>query len=395
MPEETRAELSRLSGRYLLVGCHQRQAGYRGGGAGRRSTACSYVGNHGLELSPRRPSSRGPSRASARRRGSVAVEDKGLTLSFHYRNSPRTSRRRRRCSSGVATRALEAGLEARWGRKVLEVRPRVGRGQGNRRAGAALVDAEPTLALYAGDDTTDLDAFRGLADAGLEAAVRVAVASAEVDRPRSLADADLVVDGPRDCSPCCGALMGFVDEAVLGPARARYGEPQALVLEQPVTRAELDLVVASGRHGRRHDFTFFVFNGERLALIRKPHFLPGVWRPPSGGIRQGEPLEDGIAREAREELGTEIALGRYLVRTEVRFTCGDEAIEWRTHVFTATTTAEELVPTDTVEIAAARWGTVEELAGPIRAAALATGRGLWRYRVALHDAAIAALRERP
>ena len=94
-----------------------------------------------------------------------------------------------------------------------------------------------------------------------------------------------------------------------------------------------------------------------------------------------------------EELGTEIVLRRYIVRTEVRFTCGDEAIGWRTHVFTATTAAEDLVPTDTIEIAAARWGTVEELAGPIRAAALATGRGLWRYRVALHDAAIAALGE--
>jgi 8-oxo-dGTP pyrophosphatase MutT (NUDIX family) len=187
--------------------------------------------------------------------------------------------------------------------------------------------------------------------------------------------------------------MGFVDEALLAPARARYGEPQALVLEQPVSQAELDLVVASGRYGRRHDFTFFVFNGERLALIRKPHFLPGVWRPPSGGIRQGEPLERGIAREAREELGVEIALERYLLRTEVRFTHGGDAIDWRTHVFSATTAAEELVPTDTIEIAAARWGTLDELAGPIRAAGLATGRGLWQYRVALHDAALAALHD--
>ena len=187
--------------------------------------------------------------------------------------------------------------------------------------------------------------------------------------------------------------MGFVDEAVLAPVRARYVEPQLLRLVQPVDRAELDLVVASGRHGRRHDMTFFAFNGQRLALIRKPHFLPGIWRPPSGGIRPGERLEVGVGREAMEELGAEITLERYLVRTEVRFTCGADEIEWRTHVFSATTEATELVPMDTVEIAAARWGSVEELAGPIRAAALATGRGLWEYRVALHDAAIAALSE--
>jgi len=48
-------------------------------------------------------------------------------------------------------------------------------------------------ALYAGDDTTDLDAFRGLD--GLELAVRVAVASAE--GPEELVEAaDLVVDSP-------------------------------------------------------------------------------------------------------------------------------------------------------------------------------------------------------
>ena len=35
--------------------------------------------------------------------------------------------------------------------------------------------------------------------------------------------------------------------------------------------------------------------------------------------------------------------------------------------------------------------TRNELLGPIRARLLATGRALWRYRVALHDAAVAAL----
>jgi trehalose 6-phosphate phosphatase len=48
-------------------------------------------------------------------------------------------------------------------------------------------------ALYAGDDTTDLDAFAGLD--GLDLAVRVAVASAE--GPAALREAaDIVVDGP-------------------------------------------------------------------------------------------------------------------------------------------------------------------------------------------------------
>ena len=37
----------------------------------------------------------------------------------------------------------------------------------------------------------------------------------------------------------------------------------------------------------------------------------------------------------------------------------------------------------------------EELAGPLRDTLLATGRAFWRYRVALHDAALAAMAARP
>ena len=66
-------------------------------------------------------------------------------------------------------------------------------------------------------------------------------------------------------------------------------------------------------------------------------------------------------------------------------------IEWRTHVFSARTEELELDPIDTHEIKAARWGSAAELAGPIRARLLETARALWRYRVALHDAALAAL----
>ena len=57
----------------------------------------------------------------------------------------------------------------------------------------------------------------------------------------------------------------------------------------------------------------------------------------------------------------------------------------------AETAAEELAPDDPGEIAAARWGTLDELAGPLRERLLATGRAFWRYRVALHDAALSAL----
>jgi ADP-ribose pyrophosphatase YjhB (NUDIX family) len=180
-----------------------------------------------------------------------------------------------------------------------------------------------------------------------------------------------------------------VDEAVLARVRERYGDPTPLSWSGEVSSQELDLVTYSP--GRRHDVTLFVFNGERLALIRKPHFLPGLWRTPGGGVKRGEDFIAGVRREALEEIGAEIALERYLLHARATFRLGDSVEPWNTHVFSATTGAERLEPGDTAEIAAARWGTAEELAGPIRERLLATERTLWRYRVALHDAALKAL----
>jgi ADP-ribose pyrophosphatase YjhB (NUDIX family) len=179
-----------------------------------------------------------------------------------------------------------------------------------------------------------------------------------------------------------------VDEAVIARVREELGEPMALEWEGEVSDAELAMILHSPT--RRHDVTLFVFNGERLALIRKPHFTEGIWRTPGGGVKPDEDFVAGILREGREELGAEIDLERYLVRARAIFRFKDEAVPWQTHVFSATTSAEVLAPLDTHEIAEARWGTAAELTGPIRARLLATGRTLWRYRAALHDAALEA-----
>jgi ADP-ribose pyrophosphatase YjhB (NUDIX family) len=182
-----------------------------------------------------------------------------------------------------------------------------------------------------------------------------------------------------------------VDETVLARVRKRFGEPAALEWEGDVSDPELAMITYNP--SRRHDVTLFVFNGDRLALIRKPHFPEGIWRTPGGGVKPDEGFEAGVRREAREELGVDVELDRYLVRTQAVFRFANEAVPWQTHVFSATTSADELAPLDTEEIAEARWGTAAELAGPIRERLLATGRALWRYRVALHDAALAVLAE--
>ena len=151
------------------------------------------------------------------------------------------------------------------------------------------------------------------------------------------------------------------------------------------------LRLATYNPDRTHDVTLFITNGDRLALIRKPHFDEGIWRPPGGGIHPGEDVADGIVREALEETGLTVAPGRYLVLVEAVFRHAGVELAWRTHVVHATTAGEEPAPRDLEEIEAARWGTLEELAGPLRDRLLATGRAFWRYRVALHDAARDAL----
>jgi ADP-ribose pyrophosphatase YjhB (NUDIX family) len=177
---------------------------------------------------------------------------------------------------------------------------------------------------------------------------------------------------------------------VLAPLQERYGEPRPLRWDGEVSEQEFRLAGSSPE--RRHDVTFFVFDpGGRLALIQKPSYPEGVWRPPGGGVRPGEEFERGVQREAHEELGVHIELERFLVSTEATFHGPGGTIEWRTHVFSARTGEELLDPVDTHEISAARWGSAEELAGPIRARLLETGRALWRYRVALHDAALEQL----
>ena len=193
VPAATRAQLERLADRYALVACVSGRAGEDA----RRLVgveAIVYVGNHGLELDPR-AQELAAAIARFRDRVGLPVEDKGLSLSYHYREARDEAAARRRLEE-VVDRAEAEGLDARWGRKVLEVRPPVTADKGTA-VRTLLERSGAERGLYAGDDTTDLDAFAGLAAAGLEHAVRVAVASEE--GPAALREAaDLVVAGPEE-----------------------------------------------------------------------------------------------------------------------------------------------------------------------------------------------------
>jgi trehalose 6-phosphate phosphatase len=191
VPEETRAELRRLVGRYALVGF----VSGRTGEEARRLVDVEdavYVGVHGLELAPGADAWRSPLQPFAQLDWPW-LEDKGITVAFHWREAPDEEAARAELEA-VAERAHAAGLEAHWGRKVLELRPPLDADKGTAVL-TLLGERGLQRAFYAGDDSTDLDAFRGLD--GLEVAVRVAVVSGEAP-PGLVEAADVVVDSPAE-----------------------------------------------------------------------------------------------------------------------------------------------------------------------------------------------------
>ena len=187
VPEETQAELRRLATRYALVACISGRAG----ADAERVVGVPdvvYVGNHGLERSSEAPAWATRLRAFLQGVDWPVLEDKGLTAALHYRGIADEPSALVRLEQ-IAAAARSEGFRTRFGRKVLEILPPIAANKGTA-VRALLAERGLDRALYAGDDTTDLDGFRALD--GLELAVRVAVASAE--GPQELrVEADIVL----------------------------------------------------------------------------------------------------------------------------------------------------------------------------------------------------------
>jgi trehalose 6-phosphate phosphatase len=220
-----RETLEALRGRYRLVGFIsgrgladlERIVGLPG---------CAYAGNHGMELhapgeAPRLAAEVEPHlpavRAFAERFGperlapwGVSLEDKGATLSLHYRRAPDPEAARAALEREVVPAARAAGLSTHGGRMVLEVRPKAPVDKGTA-ARALLEGTGARAALYVGDDRTDADAWRALRELAregrLDRAAAVVVSSPELD-PRVGAQADAAVAGPEGALAMLRALAG-------------------------------------------------------------------------------------------------------------------------------------------------------------------------------------------
>jgi trehalose 6-phosphate phosphatase len=224
VPQRTQQLLAQVANRYGVVACV----------SGRRASEAramvsvgtiSYLGSHGAELlragwtqpvlepgveeHVRRIHEFGREADTPDlRRRRVRLEDKGAIVAFHWRGAP-DEEAARAAIDAIAAKAQEAGLRTHWGRKVLEVRPpvRIDKGAGIL---SFLEDTDVEAAMYAGDDTTDLDAFRALTELAGEGklahAVRVGVRSEEGPSEIS-GEADIVVDGTRGVQELLGALV--------------------------------------------------------------------------------------------------------------------------------------------------------------------------------------------
>jgi trehalose-phosphatase len=213
VPSRTSELLRALNQRFGLVGCISGRQALEA----RRLVGVdeiAYAGNHGLELllpgesEPRLdPALSGVERLAADfiaalDAGELAaagfrLEDKGPIQSLHWRGA-KDERAAEARAHEIAAEAGRAELEPRWGRKVLELRP-LGGGGKDAAVAALLAGEDIAAAAFAGDDRTDLDAFRRLRElreqGQLGSALCVGVISPEAP-PELTEECDLAVDGP-------------------------------------------------------------------------------------------------------------------------------------------------------------------------------------------------------
>jgi trehalose 6-phosphate phosphatase len=224
VPEGTRQLLIQIARKYGVVAC---VSGRRASDARRIVSigTINYLGSHGTELlragwtEPRlEPEVEEWARRIQQfghqadtpelRKLRVRLEDKGAIVAFHWRGAP-DEEAARSAIDAIAAQAEQAGLRTHWGRKVLEIRPpvRMDKGVG---IVSFLSEEDVRTAVYVGDDMTDLDAFRGLAQlleqGKLQTALRVGVRSEE-GPPEIAEEADLAVDGPDGARAVLEALL--------------------------------------------------------------------------------------------------------------------------------------------------------------------------------------------
>jgi len=131
----------------------------------------------------------------------VGVEDKGCSVTVHWRRAPGEAARARDFARGWAQRT---GLTLQPGRMAVEFRPPVGIDKG---VVVERLARGCAAACFAGDDAGDLAAFAALDRLALEGTRTVRIAVADEETPPELAAAaDIVTAGPVEALALLRAL---------------------------------------------------------------------------------------------------------------------------------------------------------------------------------------------
>jgi trehalose 6-phosphate phosphatase len=227
-----RRALERLRGRLDLVAVV----------SGRRGTEARglvdvegvvYLGNHGLDPWIGAESSMGRAadgagleealdelRETLAGQPGLRIEDKGATVSIHYRAASDADAARTLALAAATKAAARRGLAVAEGKKVVELRPGDWAGKGT--AVEELVFTHGLRGLvYLGDDYADLHAFETLGrlrEANGLLTLSVGVAGAEAP-PELAARADIALAGPEQVE----AFLENLAEGLCGTTRDRAG----------------------------------------------------------------------------------------------------------------------------------------------------------------------------
>lgn len=167
-----RAAVSKAAGRYQLVVISGRPA--RQARSMVDDDRIIYLGNHGLEHlvgdemtslgSPRQyrtiAGAKNDLESLVSQISGIRLEDKGLALAIHYRQAERESEARKLILSQIIPVAEREGLEIIMGRKVIEIKSKLGdKGEAME---AVIGESGRGQVIYLGDDRTDVAAFKKL-----------------------------------------------------------------------------------------------------------------------------------------------------------------------------------------------------------------------------------------
>ncbi len=176
----------------------------------------------------------------------------------------------------------------------------------------------------------------------------------------------------------------FVSDKMIADMVNLFGQPKLKRFEIPISEKDYQIIRSSQKSGRNHDVTLYIFKDDKLIVIAKPFYPPGLFRAPSGGLNPGEGFIEGAKREAHEETGCEIELEKFLLQTEVYFNTKNQSLKWRSFVFLAKYLSGNFEFTDTREIKEVRLAKLEEFDKFSKIMRESQVGGL-HYRAALHD----------